>query len=111
MHLHTYHPIELTDDVLSDAERQEAMIEFFRNSAAGISEPDLDPYLTRDELQQYRAAEQVEATQRSSCDMSETDGLLHIARLRRFACLKYNDGERRWRAAVAEKRCLITARI
>jgi hypothetical protein len=94
MHLHTYHPIEVDEDVLTDHECREALVEFFRNEAAGTPEPDLCPYLTPAELRRHRTSHQ--ATQQVSVDVSDGDGLLHVARLRKFACRKYNGGEQIW---------------
>jgi hypothetical protein len=96
MHLHTYHPIEVDEGVLTDHECREVLIEFFRNSAAGIPETDLRSYLEPSELSRYNASMRSDTSLTSAAENSESAELLHIARLRRHACKKYNGGARIW---------------
>ena len=93
---HFYHPTKVNEHILSNQERREALKDSFRCAAAGIPEPDLLQFLTPAEKVRYEFLSNSEERPFSSFDLRESGELLWHARLRRYACRKYNLNERLW---------------
>jgi hypothetical protein len=93
---HFYHPSKVHEHILTNQERREALKDSFRSAAAGIPEPDLLRFLSPAERLRYESLSNSEERPVSSFEVTKSGELLWIARLRRYACQKYNLTERIW---------------